>query len=128
MKKLAFSLIASLAIFQSGFAAVTALSESLNEYDAVVSAIGTSSEFSSTEFVVDIKRVTEEVNILGTVRYRIVTRDIADLNAAECGCEHHHRRDRTHQYLAVLDVAANTIPGSNIITVISIEPISRTNR
>jgi hypothetical protein len=137
MKKLAFSLIACLAFVQSTYAATSALTESLLEYEAITSAIGTDPNFeniiSPVEFIVDIKRITRKVNITGIVKYRIVTRVIcstAGINASEIQEEyssgnpkHKHCHDSTNIYVATLNVSPNPGIGPNIVTVLSIKKV-----
>lgn len=120
MKKFVFALIACIVMVQSTYAATSALTESLLEYEAITNAIGTDPNFQnvipSTEFIVDIKRITKEINILGTVKYEIVTRDTAE-TAKSCHDKHIRRVIR---YIATLSVAQNPGVGPNIVTVVSI--------
>jgi hypothetical protein len=138
MKKLALSLIASLAFIQSTHAATSALTESLLEYEAITSAIGTNPSFenviSATEFIVDIKRITQQVDITGTVKYEILTRILSSpcginatveheaLETRSSGSHHghHHCHHNTNTYIATLDVTPNPGIGPNIVTVVSI--------
>lgn len=117
MKKLVISLIACLAIVQ-GYAATTALTESLLEYQAITTAIGTDPTFQGIippiEFIVDIKRLTKQINSFGEVRYGILTRTVGDGTSCEC-----HKHPIT-KYIATLNVAPNPGIGPFVITVISI--------
>jgi hypothetical protein len=131
MRKFAFSLLACLAISQSAFAATSALTESLLEYEAITSFIGDPSfdVIGPSEFIVDIKRITRDINILGTVEYRIVTRvsdetgDFEDSSSSSHshrhGCHHHHH----NVYIAVLEITPNPGIGPNIVEVISITQV-----
>lgn len=133
MKKIAFSLIASFALIQSAHGATSALVESLLEYEAITSALGTNPNFQSiipqNEFITDVKRITKEVNSVGEVRYKIITKDVfpADWwsNESNCSSHHHHHRhehDNKHVYIATLLVVPNSGIGPNIITVLEIAP------
>lgn len=132
MKKLAFSLIACLAFTQSSFAATSALTESLLEYEAITSALGTNPNFQdiigADEFIIDIKRITRKIDVTGKVKYAIVTRVINDNFVEEPVSSsdrhkhhHHHHHHHTHTYIATLDVAPNPEIGPNIVTVVSIK-------
>lgn len=119
MKKFITSLIACMAIAQGSYAATTALVESLLEYEAITSAIGGvdpifQNIIPPTEFIVDIKRLTRQINVLGEVRYGILTRTVGDGSVCEC---HKHP---IVKYIATLNVAPNTGLGPNIVTVLSI--------
>lgn len=112
MKKLLLLLVASASLMQSSYAAIPPLAESLNEYAAITSAIGTNPAFQNiipvTEFIVDIKRITKQLNILGEVQYRITTRNPAI------------RRCCQSRYIATLNVAPNSGLGPFIVTVESL--------
>lgn len=118
MKKFAISIIACVAMAQCMYAATSPLTESLLEYEAITSAIGTDPNFQNViptvEFVVDIKRITKQVNVLGEVEYRILT----VLPNAHVSESHTH----TIKYIATLNVASNPGIGPNIVTVVSIVP------
>ncbi|MBA3817171.1 MAG: hypothetical protein H0X29_11780 [Parachlamydiaceae bacterium] len=122
MKKFITCLVACFALVQSANAATTILTESLLEYEAITSAIGTDPNFQniipSTEFIVDIKRLTRRIDDLGEVRYGILTRILNNNNGSNCDChkKHHH----TNRYVATLNVASNPALGPKIITVVSI--------
>lgn len=120
MKNFVLSLIACFLMVQSGYAATSALTESLLEYEAITNAIGDPSftVIPATEFIIDIKRITKKINVLGEVKYKIVTRTPEEVPASS---RHHH--SRTVKYIAVLNVAANPGIGPNIITVVSIKPV-----
>ncbi len=125
MKKFAALLIACIAIFQSGYAATSALTESLLEYEAITNAIGTDPTFEgvipATEFITDIKRITKEVDITGEVKYKIITEDVATTpTTGHCGC---HKKNHHHTYIAVLSVTPNPGIGPNIVTVVSITKV-----
>lgn len=127
MKKLAFSLIASLAFVQSTYAATSALNESLLEYEAITSTIGTNPDFQDiigqNEFIIDIKRITRRVDVTGIVKYAIVTRVITGntLEEHESSSERHkHRHHHDNTYIATLEVLPNPGIGPNIVTVLSI--------
>lgn len=141
MKKLAITLIACLACFQSAQAATSALTESLLEYEAITNFIGEPgfTTIGPNEFIVDIKRITRHIDILGIVQYEILTRlvtnetdDIAtaavDVEARHShshsdrrGRHHHHRT--TNTYVATLTIVANPGIGPNIVTVDSITKV-----
>lgn len=143
MKKLAFSLIACLAIVQSTHAATSALTESLLEYEAITTAIGSPNFqiIDVSEFIIDIQRITRKIDTIGQVKYKIVTREprvsSSDLNTlaeaeynenfAVSGHRDRCHQDRTHTYIAILNVAPNPGIGPNIITVVSITPTSHTD-
>lgn len=118
MKKFITSLIACMAIAQGSYAATSALTESLLEYEAITFAIGTDPTFQNiippTEFIVDIKRLTRQIDSLGEVRYGIITRTVGDGSTCEC-----HRHPLV-KYIATLNVTANPGIGPNVITVVSI--------
>jgi len=134
MKKLALSLITCLSMVSFGYAATSALTESLLEYEAITSAIGTNPEFQDvipvTEFIIDIKRITRKVNILGQVKYEIVTRVLTptgtvgsvDPEAIEAHSHSHKNHIQSNSYIAILNVTANPGIGPNIVTVVSITP------
>jgi len=134
MKKFAFSLIAGLALIQASFAATSALTESLLEYEAITTAIGTNPSFQNvippTEFIVDIKRITRQIDNLGQVQYEIVTKTVTANTVGPEGIDashshdksHHHNRSTIHRYIATLEVTANPGIGPNIVTVVSITP------
>lgn len=127
MKKFFVLLIASVAMLQSAHAATSALTESLLEYEAITDAIGTNPDFENvipqTEFIIDIKRITKQINILGTVKYRIVTQKPTSTGQEACHKRRKHHRN-TVEYLAILLVSPNPGVGPNIVTVESIEKIS----
>jgi hypothetical protein len=140
MKKFALALMACLAIAQSSYAATSALTESLLEYEAITNAIGTDPAFQNvipvTEFIVDIKRLTRQVDITGTVRYEIDTRVLTAQTDENSNRHRHHKRKHhkhkhrhrhnTNTYIAVLNVAPNPGIGPNIVTVVSITPVAQT--
>ncbi len=141
MKKLAITLIACFACFQSAQAATSALAESVLEYQAITNFIGepSFSTISPSEFIVDIKRITPEADVLGTVKYEILTRLVtsetndlaAEVNDVEARHHSHSGRNRNHHknhcttnaYVATLTVTTNPIIGPNIITVDSINKV-----
>lgn len=120
MKKFLFSLAACAAMVQSAFAATSALTESLLEYEAITNAIGTNPDFENIippdEFIIDIKRLTRRIDVLGEVKYGILARTVTD--GDEWDCRHEH--PCPIRYIATLNVAANPGIGPNIITVESI--------
>jgi hypothetical protein len=116
MKKLIFSLIASLAISQSAFAATSALTESLLEFEAITTFIGTDNDFPQTQFIVEIKRLTKQIDNLGTIKYGIIAKSFDSANPDDS------HRYHTHKYIATLDVSANPGIGPNIIEVVSVVP------
>ena len=119
MKKLALTLLASLAFVSFANAATSGLTESLLEYEAITNAIGTDPNFenviSANEFIVDIERITRKINVIGTVKYEIVTKEPKTKG----------RGFRTHIYIATLLVAPNPAIGPNIVTVVSIIPAKK---
>lgn len=140
MKKFAITLIACLAFVQSAYAATSALAESLLEQQAITSALGTNPNFQdiipAVEFIVDIKRITPIVKILGHVKYKIVTREVGveaelvapaeqkTLDSSSSGSHHHRHHHKGTTYIATLDVTPNGI-GPTVITVLSIKKIHR---
>lgn len=125
MKKFATALLACFAMVQSTYAATSALTESLLEYEAIISAIGSNPSFENvipvTEFIVDIERITRQINILGEVKYEILTRLVGDDPGSRCEAKGGHKgRSRPIRYVATLNVAANPGVGPNIVTVVSI--------
>ena len=131
MKKYALSFIcACLAIAPFAHAATSALTESLLEYEAITDAIGTNPDFqnviNASEFIVDIRRITKQIDILGQVKYKIVTRSV-DENDNESGCHRNRHHHRTKIYVAKLNVAPNPAVGPNIVTVLSIKPAKRSS-
>lgn len=124
MKKIVIFLIACFALTGSTYGATSPLTESLLEYEAITSAIGTNPEFenviSSNEFIIDIQRLTRELNVLGVVKYGIVTRiPSGGSDSPEC-----HENHNTFKYIAKLFVAPNPGIGPNIVTVLSIRPFT----
>lgn len=117
MKKTAFCLIAMFAVLQSSlaFSATSALTESILEYNAILSSInGQFPEvIPSTEFIVDIARKTKKIAVFGEVKYVIQTCTISNKNKCK----------KSQFYLATINVARNIGVGPNMITVISIEPL-----
>lgn len=111
MKKFVLSLIACFAIVQSTYAATPPLTESLLEYEAIISAIGDPSfdTIPTTEFIIDIKRISKRIDNLGEVKYKIVT---VSLNE---GSDFPRIK-----YIATLHVFQNPGVGPNIVTVDSI--------
>ena len=139
MKKIAFSLITSFALIQSVHGATSALSESLLEYEAITTALGTDPAFQSiippSEFVTDIKRTTNEINMTGEVKYRITTEEVASFDwwsdDRNCSSHHHHRHhhhrhehENKHTYVATLLVVPNSGIGPNIISVLNIMEVN----
>lgn len=139
MKKIAFFLIACLTCMQSTYAATSALTESLLEYEAITTAIGTDPNFqniiSQNEFIIDIKRITHQVDITGIVKYDILTRVISapgnvvasmEQEAIEMhssGSHKHKHHHHTNSYIATLEVSPNPGIGPNIVTVLSITQV-----
>jgi hypothetical protein len=129
MKKFALTLLASFALAQSAHAATSALVESLLEYDSITSFIGapTFTVIPQTEFIVDIKRITRQIDVLGEVVYRIVTKGPSDGDLdSDNHCHRHHAN--SHVYIATLLVSPNPGVGPNIVTVLSIVPVSHLHR
>lgn len=128
MKKFVILLITCIAMVQTSFAATSALTESLLEYNAITNAIGSDPNFQNVipvdEFIVDIKRLTKRIDILGTVKYGIITRTVTADNNQDDSRSKHRKRNRPHRYIATLNVAQNPGVGPNIITVVSIVPVS----
>ena len=109
MKKFILSLIASMAFIQSSYAAVSPLSQSLREYEAITLAIGIDPIFDiipQNEFIVGINRITRPIDSLGKVRYQVLTRSLED-----------GRRRSTTEYIMTLIVTPNEAIGPNVITV-----------
>ena len=117
MKKIIIIYLACFAMIQSSHAAVSPLSESLRELEAINLAIGTNPDFQNVipqnESIVAVKRVTKELNALGRVEYKILTRS-ANYRGGHCSIK----------YLATLDIAPNSGIGPYIIAVVSIESIN----
>jgi hypothetical protein len=128
MKKFAIVLVLCLAIIQPMYAATSALVESLLEYEAITSAIGSNPCFQNVipqiQFIVDIQRITKQVNVLGEVKYKILTRvpNIEPVEAAhkKSHCKKDKKNPRLITYIATLNVAPNPGIGPNIVTVESI--------
>ncbi len=129
MKKFVITLIACFAAVQSMHAATSPLTESLLEYEAITNAIGGDPSFQDiipvTEFIVDIRRITRQINTLGEVRYEILTRTINDESGSHChdSIESHAMKSkhaRSIKYIATLNIAPNPGIGPNIVTVESI--------
>jgi hypothetical protein len=123
MKKFVITLVACFAMVQSSYAATSALTESLLEYEAITSAIGTDPSFENiipqTEFIIEIKRITKQIDVLGEVRYEILTRALSN----EPNWDWHESNKKHHRpikYIATLNVAPNPGIGPNIVTVESI--------
>lgn len=118
MKKFIAAFVACIALAQGAFAATSALTESLLEYEAITFGIGTDPAFQNiippSEFIVDIKRLTRQIDSLGEVRYGIITRTVGTGTQCEC-----HRHPLV-KYIATLNVAPNPGIGPNIITLVSI--------
>lgn len=126
MKKFILAFVACVALAQSGYAATPALTESLLEYEAIINDIGSPGfdVIPVTEFIVDIKRLTKEIDILGQVKYEIITRTLSVLDNEEMTVAHsHHINDTRKRYIAILNVAQNPGVGPNIVTVLSIAPV-----
>lgn len=126
MKKYILALIASVAISQSMYAAQPPLAESLSEYEAIVSALSFNPDFqgiiSVDESIIDIKRITKEVNTPGTIKYKIVTRIGETVTLARRSRHCHNGNTKT--YIATLLVTPNPDIGPLIIEVVSIVPIT----
>lgn len=99
-------------------AATSPLVESLLEYDAIIHEIGNPNQtvIPQTEFITDIDRITHKVDVLGKVKYKIVTRV-----SYETHCSEIHQS--TNTYVAELLVEGNPGIGPNIITVIKIKQL-----
>lgn len=132
MKKFAFGLIACLAMVQSAYAitATSPLINSLTEYEAITDAIGAPSfdVIPSTEFIVDIKRITRRIDITGEVRYAILTRSTitdpwSEDHESNVEKGHHHRHYHVIKYIATLLVTQNSGVGPNTVTVLSIDRV-----
>ncbi len=138
MKKLALTLMACLAIGSYAHAATSALTESLLEFEAITSAIGTDPDFENVigpaEFIFDIHRITRQIDVLGKVKYEILTVEprsthLANKTCVICeqnnktGCGRNNK-NRIHKYIAILNVEPNPGIGPNIITVVNIKPIN----
>lgn len=132
MKKFAAALIAFVVLVQSSYAAIPPLTESLLEYDAIITAIGAPSftTIPVTEFIIDIRRITKRINILGEVEYAILTRSTSNglssnglsngNHESNVSNDHYHHQHPT-KYIATLNVAPNPGIGPNIVTVLGIE-------
>lgn len=90
MKKFIACLVACIAFTQSSYAALSPLSNSLREYEAIERAISLNPEFQEIighdEFIVDIARKTKCLDTLGKVHYRIVTRNVFNCHKRKCFC------------------------------------------
>jgi hypothetical protein len=124
MKKIIASIIACTVMLQASptFAATSGLSESILEFEAITSALGTNPAFQGVipqnEFITKIKRLTKKVDTLGTVKYGIVTKVISN------GMGGHSHEKHHGVYLATLNIAPNPAIGPDVITVVSIVPIT----
>lgn len=125
MKKFIACFIVCIAMVQSIHGATSPLVESLLEYDAIIGAIGgvdpNFQVIPPTEFIVDIKRHTKQLNVLGKVKYGITTRILDEESESKCK----HKKQPRARYLATLNVAPNPGIGPNIVTVVSIVPFPK---
>lgn len=123
MKKFAIALIASMAFVQSTYAATSALTQSILEYEAITTALGSNPEFedviSPSQFITDIKRITPDVNVTGTIKYQIVT--LIPGKKHDCSCT----KKQVHYYIAKLLVEPNPDIGPFITTVVSIKEVKK---
>lgn len=131
MKKFILSFIACLAFAQSMYGACSPLCNSEREYGAILEAISIQfpDVIPTSESIVDIRRKTKEVEVLGIVKYLIVTRIPSDTPAIELSCHHssgksHKPHQKCHTYLATLLISPNTGVGPVMVTVENIEQIS----
>lgn len=115
MKNLAIIFVAFLACSQTN-AATSALTNSLLEYEAITNFIGAPNfnTIGPNEFIVDIKRLTRRVDILGTVEYEICTQEV------RANAKDNNNDGAFHNYLATLLVEPNPAIGPRQVTVISI--------
>lgn len=128
MKTLVLILTVCVTLLQSQVnAATTNLVSSLLEIEAITSYIGDPSftEIPSVESIVDIRRITHDINVFGKVKYEILTRfprnvQVAVVGDEEMDCHSHDPDYRTHSYIARLLVEPNPGIGPNIVTVESI--------
>src|SRR3954465_1385903 len=133
MKKLIFSCITCFATVSSLQAATSGLAESLLEYEAITTALGTNPLFENvidpTEFIIDIKRITKEVDVTGRVRYKIVTAlpgfQLDSSRSSSSHHHHHHHHQDRHTYIVTLQVTPNAGIGPNQITVLEIRETHR---
>jgi hypothetical protein len=119
MKNIVIFLVTCLAFVQSTtYAATSALTESLLEYEAIVSGIGTDPTFqgiiSNNEFIVDMVRKTRRLDVTGTVKYFIET----------CTINNQNRCRKTRLYLATLSVQPNPGIGPNIVTLVDLQRVN----
>lgn len=146
MKKFLFSLIACFAWMQSGHAITSTLNQSINIYEAILSAVSTGDVISQNEFIIDVERKTRGIDLGNSILYQITTvlPDLEsssavakfdppgsdeDFNADEYTAHHHRHRHRHHnrktiKYAAVISVTPNPAIGPPVVTVISITPVS----
>ncbi len=117
MKKFILTFLACVAFAQIQ-AATSPLVESLLEYNAIINAIGNPNQtfMPQTEFIIKIDRLTKDVDVLGKVKYKIITQA-----TFEDECSHIHHKKNT--YVAELLVENNPGIGPNIITVIKIKQL-----
>lgn len=122
MKKFAIAFIAYLSFCHFAQAATTALTQSLLEYEAITNFIGAPgfTTIGPDEFIVDIKRQTREIDVLGVVEYTICTRRVTANILNENENEHDANNPGHIDYLATLFVSPNPGIGPNIVTVLGI--------
>lgn len=130
MNKSLFAFIAYFTIAQYAHAAVAPFYESVLEYEAITSALGTNPNFQSiinpSEVIIDIKRMTQQINSIGEVNYEIVT-GTSLANEDKTITESKDNNLRKKSYIAKINVARNPGIGRKIITLLSIIPASSQN-
>jgi hypothetical protein len=143
MKRFLISLIGSFSLVQFAYtvvpAATSALTQSLLEYEAITDTLGTDPSFKeaipATEFIIDIQRMTRDVDILGKVDYRIFTY-VPNMNTESNGnqkmpksgsdeVEKSKHALQMHVYVATIEVSPNPGIGPNIVKVLSIKRAGR---
>jgi hypothetical protein len=129
MKTILYSILGCMAMAQVSYAALPALQESIAEYNAITTALSSNPNFntviSSSEAIIDIKRLTRQVNVTGTIRYKIVTRSVSgDSSTSVETCNRCHRNHNSNVYIAVLVITPNDSLGPFVITVQSITQVS----
>lgn len=127
MKKFVIFFIVCIAMVQSTYAATPALTESLLEYDAIISAIGAPNfkVIPVNQFIIRIKRITKKINVLGKVKYLIMTSDIDDKSCKNTPVTRDKKFPCPIKYIATLNVAQNPGVGPNIVTVLKIVKVNQ---
>lgn len=130
MKKFVTGFILCLAAVQTTYAATSALTNSLLEQQAITTAIGTNPRFQDVippdQFIIDIERITKEVNNLGRVKYEILTVRVGrdhDESSSSSSSSSRSDNHRTFTYIATLKVKPHPHIGPRSVKVLSIKEV-----